>query len=72
MGIIKDDEMENLTDLAAVRGLEELIDYQEYPVLLAERSTLARRSLGIGYIGLHTSLQNTKSSTVIPNMETGT
>ena len=43
--------MEELCDLA-VRGLEELIDYQEYPVEAAERSTLARRSLGIGYIGL--------------------
>ena len=51
VGIIKDDEMEDLCDLA-VRGLEELIDYQEYPVVAAERSTLARRSLGIGYIGL--------------------
>ena len=45
------DEMEDLCDLS-VRGLEELIDYQEYPVAAAERSTLARRSLGIGYIGL--------------------
>ena len=45
------DEFENLCDLA-VRGLEELIDYQNYPVEAAERSTLARRSLGIGYIGL--------------------
>ncbi len=45
------DELENLCDLA-VRGLEELIDYQNYPVEAAERSTLARRSLGIGYIGL--------------------
>ena len=44
-------EMENLCDLA-VRGLEELIDYQEYPVAAAKRSTLARRSLGIGFIGL--------------------
>jgi len=51
VGIVKDDEMENLCDLA-VRGLEELIDYQQYPVPAAERSTLARRSLGIGYIGL--------------------
>ena len=34
------------------RGLEELIDFQEYPVKAAEISTLARRSLGIGYIGL--------------------
>ena len=45
------EELEDLCDLA-VRGLEELIDYQEYPVNAAERSTLARRSLGIGYIGL--------------------
>ena len=44
-------EMEELCDLA-VRGLEELIDYQRYPVAAARRSTLARRSLGIGYIGL--------------------
>ena len=49
--INKIDEIENLCDLA-VRGLEELIDYQNYPVKAAERSTLARRSLGIGYIGL--------------------
>ena len=45
------DELESLCDLA-VRGLEELIDYQGYPVAAAKRSTLARRSLGIGYIGL--------------------
>ena len=51
VGIVKEEEMESLCDLA-VRGLEELIDFQEYPVAAAERSTLARRSLGIGYIGL--------------------
>ena len=33
-------------------GLEELIDYQEYPVAAAERATKARRSLGVGFIGL--------------------
>jgi len=49
--INKLDEMEELCDLA-VRGLEELVDYQEYPVNAARISTLARRSLGIGYIGL--------------------
>ena len=43
--------MEDLCDLS-VRGLEELIDYQEYPVKAAEIATKARRSLGIGYIGL--------------------
>ena len=46
-----DEELENLCDLA-VRGLEELIDYQEYPVRAAEIATRARRSLGIGFIGL--------------------
>ena len=52
VGKIKNlEEMENLCDLS-VRGLEELIDYQEYPVAAARRSTLARRSLGIGFIGL--------------------
>ena len=51
VGVIKDDELESLCDIA-VRGLEELIDYQEYPVRAAEISTRARRSLGIGYIGL--------------------
>ena len=46
-----DEELEELCDLS-VRGLEELIDYQKYPVLAAEIATKARRSLGIGYIGL--------------------
>ena len=49
--INKLDELENLCDLS-VRGLEELIDYQNYPVKAAEISTLARRSLGVGFIGL--------------------
>ena len=44
-------ELENLCDLA-VRALDELIDYQGYPVKCAERATKARRSLGIGFIGL--------------------
>ena len=45
------DELENLCDLS-VRALDEIIDYQDYPVKAAEVSTKARRSLGIGYIGL--------------------
>ena len=45
------EDLEELCDLA-VRGLEELIDYQNYPVKAAEESTKNRRSLGIGYIGL--------------------
>jgi ribonucleoside-diphosphate reductase alpha chain len=46
-----DDELEDLCDLS-VRSLEELIDYQNYPVKAAENFTKNRRSLGIGYIGL--------------------
>jgi len=49
--IDKRDELENLCDLA-VRSLDEIIDHQQYPVRAAEISTKARRSLGIGYIGL--------------------
>jgi len=46
-----DEELEELCELS-VRGLEELIDYQQYPVKVAEIATKARRSLGIGFIGL--------------------
>ena len=45
------DELDELCDLA-VRGLDALIDYQEYPVDAAKQSTINRRSLGVGYIGL--------------------
>ena len=34
----------------AVRGLDELLDYQNYPVLAAELSTMKRRPLGVGII----------------------
>jgi ribonucleoside-diphosphate reductase alpha chain len=46
-----DEELEELCDLA-VRSLDELIDYQNYPVKAAENFTKRRRALGIGYIGL--------------------
>jgi ribonucleoside-diphosphate reductase alpha chain len=45
------EDLEELCDLS-VRGLDELIDYQGYPVSAAKLSTINRRSLGIGYIGL--------------------
>ena len=45
------DELEPLCDLS-VRSLDELIDFQGYPVKAAEIATRARRSLGIGFIGL--------------------
>jgi len=49
--IRSDEELEELCDLS-VRGLEELIDYQDYPVNAAEIATKARRSLGVGFIGV--------------------
>ena len=45
------DELDELCDLS-VLSLEELIYYQDYPVISAELATKARRSLGVGYIGL--------------------
>ena len=44
-------ELEELCDLS-VRTLDELIDYQQYPIKAAEIATKNRRSLGVGYIGL--------------------
>ena len=52
VGVLRElDDLEELCELA-VRGLDEIIEYQKYPVKAAEISTKARRSLGIGYIGL--------------------
>tara|TARA_B110000977_G_scaffold120941_1_gene155613 strand:+ start:2604 stop:4889 length:2286 start_codon:yes stop_codon:yes gene_type:complete len=44
-------EFEKYCDLA-VRALDELLDYQDYPVLAAEKGTMNRRPLGIGIINL--------------------
>jgi len=52
LGLIRDKEdLEELCDLS-VRALDEIIDYQEYPVEAARISTESRRSLGVGFIGL--------------------
>ena len=44
-------EFEKYCDLA-VRSLDELLDYQDYPIIAAENSTMNRRPLGIGIINL--------------------
>ena len=49
--INKREELQPLCDLAG-RALDEIIDHQKYPIVAAEKSTKARRSLGVGYIGL--------------------
>lgn len=50
LGAIKSlDEFEELSDLA-VRALDSLLDYQDYPVPAAYHATMNRRTLGIGVI----------------------
>jgi ribonucleoside-diphosphate reductase alpha chain len=44
-------EFEKYCDLS-VRALDELLDYQDYPVPAARRGTLSRRPLGVGIINL--------------------
>ena len=68
-GILKDlSEMNNVCDLA-VRGLDELLDYQEYPVLAAELSTMKRRPLGIGIINFAYWLVKHDTNYQDPNLE---
>jgi len=43
------DEIEGLADLA-VRALDCLLDYQDYPIAAAQSASMARRTLGIGVI----------------------
>lgn len=43
------DELEGLADLA-VRALDNLLDYQDYPIKAAYQATMGRRTLGIGVI----------------------
>ncbi|CAH9058228.1 Ribonucleoside-diphosphate reductase 1 subunit alpha [Pseudoalteromonas holothuriae] len=43
------DELEELAELA-VRALDNLLDFQDYPVPAAQNATMGRRTLGIGVI----------------------
>jgi len=50
LGAINDlSELEPLADLA-VRALDNLLDYQDYPIKAAQTSSMNRRTLGIGVI----------------------
>lgn len=44
------DELEDLADIV-VRALDELLDYQDYPVEAGRTATMSRRTLGVGVIG---------------------
>lgn len=43
------DELEHLSDLI-VRALDALLDYQDYPIIAARKSSQKRRTLGVGVI----------------------
>ena len=50
LGVIKSlDDLEELAELA-VRALDNLLTYQDYPIIAAQKSSLNRRTLGVGVI----------------------
>ena len=53
----------------AVRGLDALLDYQDYPVKAAKNATMKRRPLGIGIINLAYWLAKNNTSYEEPNLE---
>lgn len=53
----------------AVRGLDALLDYQDYPVKAAENATMKRRPLGIGIINLAYWLAKNNTSYEKPDLE---
>ena len=68
-GVVKDTvEMQKICNLA-VRGLDELLDYQEYPVVAAEVSTMNRRPLGVGIINFAYWLAKNDTTYQEPNLE---
>ena len=68
-GAIKNiEEFEPVCDLA-VRALDELLDYQSYPVVAAELSTMNRRPLGIGIINFAFWMAKNDMTYQEPNLE---
>ena len=53
----------------AVRGLDALLDYQKYPVLAAELSTMKRRPIGIGIINFAFWLAKNDTNYSNPNLD---
>ena len=52
-----------------VRALDELLSYQDYPVLAAEKSTMGRRPLGIGIINFAYWMAKNNMTYSEPNLE---
>jgi ribonucleoside-diphosphate reductase alpha chain len=68
-GVVKDTtEIQKVCNLA-VRGLDELLDYQEYPVLAAQYSTMNRRPLGVGIINFAYWLAKNDTTYQEPNLD---
>ena len=61
-------DMQKACDLS-VRGLDALLDYQKYPVVAAEISTMDRRPLGIGIINFAFWLAKNDTNYQNPNLE---
>ena len=53
----------------AVRGLDALLTYQDYPVKAAQASTIKRRPLGIGIINLAFFLAKNDTNYSNPNLD---
>jgi ribonucleoside-diphosphate reductase alpha chain len=68
-GLIKKPEDFEKPCTLAVRALDALLDYQEYPVAAAERSTMNRRPLGIGIINFAYWLAKNDTNYQQPNLE---
>lgn len=67
-GVIKNtSEFERVCELA-VRGLDALLGYQDYPVLAAKNSTMNRRPLGIGIINFAYWMAKNNSTYQEPNL----
>ena len=68
-GNIKDPADFEKPALIAVRALDALLDYQDYPVPAAERSTMNRRPLGVGIINFAHWLAKHDTNYSDPNLE---
>ncbi len=68
-GLIRDPREFEKPCTLAVRGLDALLTYQNYPVKAAENSTMKRRPLGIGIINLAYFLARNNTTYSNPNLE---
>ena len=68
-GAIKDPKGFKKPAELLVRALDELLDYQDYPILAAERSTMNRRPLGVGIINFAYWMAKNDMTYTDPNLE---